>query len=84
MLGNSCFNSGQLCSGPCEAWVPIKTNSRWRREARRTTADDMMSTEMKYYCMNNLTFLHFSYWFEIAIPDVFMPLNCNFKPITEM
>ena len=38
-LGNFCFNSGQLCSGPCEAWFLTKTNSRWRREARRTTAD---------------------------------------------
>ena len=38
-LGNFCFKSGQLCSGPCEAWVLIKTNSRWRREARRITAD---------------------------------------------
>ena len=29
----------QLCSGPCEAWFLIKANSRWRREAIRTTAD---------------------------------------------
>ena len=29
-LGNFCFKLG---------WVLIKTNSRWRREARRTTAD---------------------------------------------
>ena len=26
-------------SGPCEDWFLTKTNSRWRREARRTTAD---------------------------------------------
>ena len=38
-LGNFCFNSGQLFSGPCEDWFLRKTNSRWRREARRTTAD---------------------------------------------
>ena len=38
-LGNFCLKSGQLCLGPYEAWVLIKTNSRWRREARRTTAD---------------------------------------------
>ena len=36
---NFCVNSGQLCSGPCKAWFLTKTNSRWRREARRTTAD---------------------------------------------
>ena len=38
-LGNFCFNSGQPCSGPCEAWFLTMTNSRGRREARRTTAD---------------------------------------------
>ena len=35
-LENVCFKSGQLCSGP---WVLIKTNSKWRREARPTMAD---------------------------------------------
>ena len=28
-LGDFCFKSGQLCSGPCEAWVLTKTNLRW-------------------------------------------------------
>ena len=38
-VGNFCFNSGQLFSGQCEDWFLRKTNSRWRPEARRTTAD---------------------------------------------
>ena len=36
----------------------------------------MMSTELKYYCMNN-----FIYWFEIAIPNVFTPLQCRYNQL---
>ena len=44
---------------------------------RDPALNDMMYTELKYYCMNNVTCLHFSCWFEIAIPDVFTPLQCR-------
>ena len=46
---------------------------------RAPALHDMMSTELKYYCMNNLTCVHFIYWLEIAIPNVFTPLQCRYN-----
>ena len=46
---------------------------------RAPAVNDMMSTELKYYYMNNLTCVHFIYWFEIAIPNVFTPLQCRYN-----
>ena len=46
---------------------------------RVAALNNMMSIELKYYCMNNLTCVHFIYWFEIVIPNVFTLLQCRYN-----